>query len=59
MTYDQIIDYELRGILRRKHVALVLKLRTDGQNFRFKSATTLRKIHLIGAGFPKTSQMLK
>ena len=42
MTYDLVYDCKIRGILRRKDVALVQK---KGQTYRIsdaKSATTLR-----------------
>lgn len=42
MTYDLICDCKFRGDLRRKCVALVLNMRTDGQNLRCEKATTLR-----------------
>jgi len=41
MTYDLICDCKFRGDLRRKRVALVQNLRTDGQNLRRQKATTL------------------
>ena len=34
MSYDLISDNKFRGNLRRKDVALVINVRTDGHNFR-------------------------
>ena len=47
MTYDLICDSKFRGNLRRKRVALVLNVRTDGQNFSIQKCNYLNELLLV------------
>ena len=49
MTYDLICDCKFRGNLRRKRVALVLNVRTDGQNFSSQKCNYFKVVQKIDA----------